>query len=38
MVFVTHIEKKLGCGFLVQQVYKWYIAETWYSCSIRVTS
>ena len=37
MVFVTQVEKKLGCGFLVQQIYKWYIAETWYSCSIHVT-
>ena len=38
MVFVTQVEKKLGCGFIVQQIYKWYIAETWYSCSIHVTS
>ena len=38
MVFVTQVEKKLGCGFLVQQIYKWYIAETWYSCSIHVIS
>ena len=38
MVFLTQVEKKLGCGFLVRQLYKWYIAETWYSCSMHVTS
>ena len=27
-VFVTQVEKKLECGFLVQQICKWYIAET----------
>ena len=37
MVFVTQVEKKLGCGFLVQKIYKWNIAETWYS-SIHATS
>ena len=28
IVFVTQVEKKFGCGFLVQQICKWYIAET----------
>ena len=27
IVFVTQVEKKLGCGFLVQQICKWYTAE-----------
>lgn len=30
---VTKISKKVGCGFLVQELYRWCVSETWYSYS-----